>query len=286
MCIDDIFTFLFKLTQSKDFPTNLKVKIILCLLSEDELLEKLNLKIIRLIDDLLQQHLKDAEKVLILELKLRVLYKIDYPNELLLKNNIMINEILSEYLDMIKCDYVFSKNICKVLNGILLLDGVYSKIINEHLFEFISDDDKIELLISLDKKQCVKMLNEVDNDLAERVLFIKRAKERFRVLLQLFIIAHPEKADDCYMVFPVKYSYDNLCLDWYWTKSTVPDYYLKNIIISEEESMLLYKIGDIISKDNSKEYEMTQELYRKFIHDRPLVDLLFPEFLKYNLDIS
>lgn len=282
MCIDEILSFLFKLMKSKDFSTNLKVKLISCLFSEDELFEKLNLKIVRLIDELLQQHLENADRILIMEMKLRVLYKLDYPNELLIKNNIMIYEILSEYLDTVKCDYVFSKNICQVLNGILLLDGVYSKIISEHLFEFISDDDKIELLISLDKNQCIKMLNEVDNALAERVLFIKRAKERFKVLLQLFIIAHPDKANDCYMVFLIKYNYDNLCLDWYWTKNTECDYYLKNNIISEEESMILYKVGDIISSDNSKQYAMMQELYRKFIYDRSLVELLFPEFLNHN----
>lgn len=57
---------------------------------------------------------------------------------------------------------------------------------------------------------------------------------------------------------------------------------LKNNIISEEESMILYKVGDIISSDNSKQYAMMQELYRKFIYDRSLVELLFPEFLNHN----
>ena len=61
MCIDEILSFLFKLMKSKDFSTNLKVKLISCLFSEDELFEKLNLKIVRLIDELLQQHLENAD---------------------------------------------------------------------------------------------------------------------------------------------------------------------------------------------------------------------------------
>ncbi len=281
MCIDDFFSFLFKMVQSKDFTIDLKMKLISNLLSEDKLIDKLNLKIIKLIDCLLQQDPESTDKILLMEMKLTVLYSLDYPNDFLLKNNIKLYEILSEYLDAVKCDNGFSPNLCQILDGVLLMDGAYSQIINEHLFKFISDDDKIELLVAMSNEQCVKLFDELDNSLVERVGCIKRTRERFAILVQLFIITHPQKALDCYLVYPVKYNYDNLCIDWYWTKSTVYDIYLENNIISEEEAMVLHKVGDIISNGNLCENkpEQLDKLYCEFVHGRTLREVLFPDFI-------
>jgi hypothetical protein len=103
----------------------------------------------------------------------------------------------------------------------------------------------------------------------------------------MYLITHPKSRENIellYMNFPMHYHYYNVSLDWYWTSKTEYDIYLENSIISENESQVLRKIGDVISSDDIDNRlniyeEVLRELYFEFINGRTFSQVLFPDFI-------
>lgn len=263
-------------------PFSFRVKVLLNLLSHTALIESLGFKYIELIDYMMKCSKSNEEKIDIMELKIIALDYLYYSGEFLNTKKIDLRSLFLEYLHIVKDECAFMRT-TNVLNS-YFIDESYKRDINDNLLTYLCDNDKVKLLFELSESQLVNIIDyEKDNHIFQSIICFKRIRERFEILKKLMLIVCYQKSDEIfYILFPNGYSYESVISDWYWTENTIHDFYLENNIISEEESKVLHKVGNIINNDNVFEYEEMNRLYCEFVHGRTLQEVLFPDFIYYN----
>ena len=279
---EKIYNILMTMINCNDLPFFFRVKILSNLLSHTALIESLGFKYIELIDYMMKFSNSNEEKTEIMELKITALDYLYYSDEFLNKKNIDIRNLVLEYLHIVKDNCAFMRT-TNVLNS-YFIDGSYKKDINDNLLNYLCDNDKVKLLFELSESQLVNIIDhEKDNHIFKSIICFKKIRERFEILKKFMLVICYQKSNEIfYMLFPHGYSYESVISDWYWTKNTTYDFYLENNIISEEESKVLHKVGNIISNDNVLKYEEMNILYCEFVHGRTLQEVLFPDFVYCN----
>lgn len=278
MNYDDIYELMAAMTDRRELSFSFKIKTLSELMNEPEILDRLGLRYIELIDKMLKKCSDIYEKAELAELKLLAYNTLYYPENYLLNNNIDLHKCFSEYLSFVRSEGISAKT-ADVLSA-YYIDASYAEEINEQLLKFLDHDEKIKLLTAMNRNSREKLFSQGDGAICEAELMEKTA-ERVRVLEQLYVITHPDRSLYLYIIYPVKYNYDSLCIDWYWTKNTGYDLYLEKAIITEKESVVLRKIGDVIGSGNSAENrsEQLHNLYCEFVDGRTFREIVFPEFI-------
>ncbi len=286
-----VYELLISMIDCDDLSFSFKIKTISNLLTDADAIEVLGLRYIKLIDYTLKKCSNDLEKKELIEIKLLALDTLYYSDEYLLNNGIDLHKCFLEYMDIARYEKVSAEE-TEVL-GSYYIDSSYAQDIEEHLLKFLSDDDKIKLMLGLDRQQLKNVIDCKSNDyIVRKVGYYQRARERFYIVIKIVIVTHPQKSDELfYLLFPNSYSYENVKRDWYWKSQNEYDCYASNGIISKRESDILCRIGDLIDNDsradNNEEFNnILRNLFCEFVHDRTLAELLFPEFLKHDFDIS
>lgn len=285
MIQNSLFDSLTAIVNSGHLSFSCKIKILEDILSDSEAVDSLGLKLIELIDQMLKMTNEKSEKRELIEIKLLAFQTLYYPENFLLKNGIDLRKIFLEYLDQVKYEYV-SEREARISDLFICADIKYAKDIEDHLLNFLGENDKILLLFKMNQRQLQNAFNGQKNFSAlEAADYYHRINERIHVILQVFLVTHIQKSDEIfYLDFPIRYVYENVCTDWYWTEKTSYDYYTDNKIISEKESDILYKIGSVLSncdlKNTNTEYKNAMlELFDEFVDDRSFTDVIFPDFL-------
>ncbi|MCH5347897.1 MAG: hypothetical protein J1E40_01110 [Oscillospiraceae bacterium] len=279
-----LFDLLMSMLNSNDLSFQLKKQIISDVLTDQDALDLLGLRFTELIDPMQQMAVDDSDKTDLMEMKLLALQTLDFPDKYLADKNIDLHELLLEYLDMVKSKYISVKGI-EVLEG-FLNDKHYVNDIDEYLLEFVNNEDKIMLMFRINKQRLKNLGVGKNSAFVNSADYYQRINERYHILLKIFLVTHPKISSEIfYMLFPVTYSYESVCADWYWVKKDSYDYYAENKIISVKESDVLYKIGSVIDNDDFKnrdtEYnKMMLDLFDEFVDNREFTDVLFPDFLK------
>lgn len=283
MSSDRVYELLISMIDCDELSFSFKIKTISNLLTDAETVGSLGSKYIELIDRMLKKCSNNSEKKALWEIKLLALDELYYSDEYLKNNGIDLRKYFQEYMDIARGEEVSAEETAVL--GSYYIDSSYAQDIEEHLLKFLSDSDKIKLMLGLDRQQMKNIIGCKSNDnIVRKVGYYQRARERFDIVIKTVIVTHPQKSDEFfYLLFPNGYSYENVKSDWYWKSQNEYDRYAANGIISKSESDILCKIGDMIDNDsctdNAECNNALCKLFYEFVHGRPLDELLFPKFL-------
>lgn len=287
MTAENIFDSLQRVTENEERSFECRKNIIKALSENKELVDRLELKFIELVDLLLKKASDKADKKELLEIKLLTLNHLYYPSEFLKGNNIDLRSILSEYLRMTDIDDMTQKT-AEVLSC-YMTDPVCAKEINDNLLSRLSDKNKIGLMLEM-----IKYGTDIEADIAghcesisrsdiDRANHMHRLRQRLHILRLVFTVTHPRLYDEIYYSgLSYGWSYESICADWYWTepKSPSEDNYVTNKIISPKEADILHRIGKVISvvslsDMDSDTIRKLSELYDEFTAGRQPSYILF-----------
>lgn len=287
MTSENIFESLLRVTENEELSFECRKNIIKALSENEELVDRLELKFIELVDLLLKKAADNDEKKELLEIKLLALHHLYYPPDFLKENNIDLRCMLSEYLGMTDIDDMTEKT-AEVLSC-YMTDPVCAKEINDNLLSRLSDKSKIGLMLEMRRygtdieADIVGHCDNISRSVIDRASHMHRLRQRLHILRLVFTVTHPQLYDEIYYSgLSYGYSYESICADWYWTepKSPSEDNCVTSKIISPAEADILHRIGKVISVVNLSDMDSDtirklSELYDKFTAGRQPSDVLF-----------